>query len=53
MAALDNNVAPLRKEQGELRKQLVALEVSTHEFTRDYKWWREALEKMKKEGVIQ
>lgn len=53
MAALDNNVAPLRKEQGELRKQLVALEVSTREFTRDYKWWREALEKMKKEGIIQ
>jgi Protein of unknown function (DUF1202). len=53
MAALDNNVAPLRKEQGELQKQLVALETSTNEFTRDYKFWREGLEKMRKEGVIQ
>ena len=53
MAALDKKIEPLRKQRGELSSQMVALELSNGELERDYKFWLEATENLRKEGFIQ
>lgn len=52
MAARDKKVEPLQKQQGELRMQLAALETRYKSLARDYKFWQEGVEKMRRDGVI-
>lgn len=52
MAARDKKVEPLQKQKGELRSQMVEMETRYRELERDYKFWQEGLERMRREGVI-
>lgn len=48
----DKNNEPLRKKQGELRSQLVALDNSSSELARESKRWREGVDDMRRKGII-
>lgn len=53
IAALEKKVEPLMKKREALRGQMVVLESSNYELTRDAKDWEEGVAQMRKEGVIQ
>lgn len=53
IAALEKKVQPLQKKREALRGQMVVLDSSNYELTRDAQLWQEAVEKMREQGVIQ
>ena len=52
MAARDKKVEPLQKKKGELNVQSMELRTRYRELERDYKFWQEGLERMRREGII-